>query len=72
MAAIVRDQGTITKYAQETHLLTWLEAFLIDRKAQNMSTGTVIFYRQKLRKFAALCESLAITQITDITPTTLR
>jgi len=32
MAAIVRDQGTITKYTQETHLLTWLEAFLIDRK----------------------------------------
>jgi integrase/recombinase XerD len=72
MAADMQDQGTITKYAQETHLLTWLEGFLIDRKAQNMSAGTVIFYRQKLCKFAAFCESLAITQITEITPTTLR
>ena len=46
MAAIAQDQGIITKYILETHLLTWLEAFLVDRKAQNLSAGTVIFYCQ--------------------------
>ena len=66
------DQRTITNFSQDSHLLTWLEAFLIDRKAQGLAQGTIGFYRLKLSHFADFCESQAITQISQIDPNTLR
>jgi site-specific recombinase XerD len=70
MATTTKNQWSITKV--NTHLLTWIEAFLVDRKAQGFSDGTLYFYQKKLRLFADYCESQVITQITEITPTTLR
>ena len=72
MESAVKNQGTILELSQDTHLATWLESFLIDRKAQNLSKGTVIFYKKKLRLFSQYCESQAISYITQITPQTLR
>lgn len=66
------EQRTIISFSQDTHLLTWVEAFLIDRKTQNVATGTLAFYRQKLAAFCAFCDSQAITQIDQIEPNTLR
>jgi hypothetical protein len=37
-------QGTLTKRLVNDYLLTWLEAFMIDRKAQRVSDGTLHFY----------------------------
>jgi hypothetical protein len=37
MAETTNNQWTITKFDQDTHLLTWIEAFLIDRKAQGLA-----------------------------------
>ena len=34
-------QGTSTVFTETTHLLTWAEVFLIDRKSQNVSKGTL-------------------------------
>ena len=34
-------QGTLTKRLVNDYLLTWLEAFMIDRKAQGVSKGTI-------------------------------
>jgi site-specific recombinase XerD len=67
-----KNQRTITKFSQDAHLLTWLEAFLIDRKAQGLAQGTIGFYKLKLGNFADFCESQAITQISQIDPNTLR
>ena len=72
MASATRDQWSIIKTEQDTHLLTWIEAFLIDRKAQGMSPGTLYFYQKKLALFASFCESILISQIIQITPTNLR
>ena len=36
-------QGTILKTLVDDYLLTWLEAFLIARKAQAVSEGTLYF-----------------------------
>jgi site-specific recombinase XerD len=58
--------------AIEDYLLTWMEAFLIDRKARGTATGTLRFYQVKLRLFAAYCEGQAVTQIGQITPGLLR
>ena len=41
----LQAQRTIKVYLQETNLIDWIEAFLIDRKAQNLSRGTLKFYQ---------------------------
>jgi integrase/recombinase XerD len=68
----IQTQGTISVFAQEADLLIWTEAFLIDRKAQNLSAGTLEFYQKKLRLFINYCDSQVISDITQITPNNLR
>jgi site-specific recombinase XerD len=53
-------------------LLTWFEAFLIDRKARGLAEGTLRFYRIKFKLFTDFCETQVVTQIHQITPTLLR
>ena len=49
-------QGTITETLVDDYLLTWLEAFLIDRKAQGVSEGTLHFYEVKFKSFTQYCD----------------
>lgn len=72
MDTATKNQWTITKFSQETHLLTWVEAFLMDRKVQVMSPGTLYFYQKKLKLFTDFCEAQLVSQIDTITPTFLR
>ena len=51
-------QRTILKTNVDDYLETWIEAFLMDRKANGVAKGTKLFYSQKLRGFADYCESL--------------
>ena len=69
---LIHTQGTLYTFLDDAHLESWIEAFLIDRKVQNVSEGTLSFYRKKLKVFAAYCETQVITNISDLTPTTLR
>lgn len=57
---------------QDFPLFTWAEAFIVDRKAQNLAKGTIRFYREKLQLFLAYCESQVITEIPQITPNVIR
>jgi len=57
---------------QDDHLEVWLEAFLVDRKAQNMAEKTLDFYSTKLAIFTRFCDSQAINRIFQITPDTIR
>ena len=50
-------QGTISKTLVDDYLLTWLEAFIIDRKAQGVSEGTLHFYHVKFKSFINYCEN---------------
>jgi hypothetical protein len=50
----MNSQWSITKYEQDTHLLTWIETFLINRKAQGMVKGTLYFYQKKINLFSYL------------------
>ena len=72
MSTTYQDQRIITEFSQGTHLLIWLEAFLIDRKAQGLSPRTVEFYHLKLLNFATYCETLAISYIDQVDPNTVR
>jgi len=72
MARTTNTQWTITKYGQDTNLFTWIEAFLVDRKAQGLSEGTLNFYQKKLKLFIEYCEAMLLNQITEISPSFFR
>jgi len=72
MVVTKKKQRNFEKLAQADHLLTWSEGFFIDRKANRLSPGTIKFYQEKLGSFLDFCESQLITQVTEITPQTLR
>ena len=55
-------QETSTKH---DYLITWLEAFLMDRKARGVTKGTVHDYQKKLRNFADYCETQAHKALAD-------
>jgi len=65
-------QRTLQVSNVDDYLLTWLEAFLIDRKSSGVALGTLRFYRQKIRLFSDYCDALAVKQISQITPSFLR
>ena len=60
-------QGTISKTLVDDGLQTWLKAFLIDRKAQGVSEGTIHFYEVKFKSFTRYCEENSIANILQIT-----
>ena len=68
----IETQGTLTNSFVGDYLLTWFEAFLIDRKARGLASGTLRFYRFKLKLFSDFCETQVVTQISQLTPTLLR
>jgi site-specific recombinase XerD len=54
------------------YLVSWLEAFLIDRKSAGLADGSLRFYRQKLKLLADFCDAQAVQTIDQITPSFLR
>jgi integrase/recombinase XerD len=70
------QQATLNQWAilenQDTYILTWVEAFLVDRQAQGLSKGTLHFYRYKLKLFMFYCDVQEIKYITQITPVLIR
>jgi len=72
MSFKAESQGTINTIRVDDYLLTWMEAFLIDRKASGVTSGTMHFYQIKLKLFSGYCESQTIKYVNQITPTFLR
>ena len=65
-------QGTIKVLSEEYFLTIAVNAFLIDRKAQNLAASTGKFYRAKLKLFCDYCDSQMITVIPQITQDVIR
>lgn len=63
---------TIKKMTLDTYLETWIDAFLLDRKVQNLSRHTLEFYHQGLKLFMKFCGGQVITDIAQITPVVIR
>ena len=59
-------QRTSLKFSPEYYISIWVESFLIDRRAQNLSPGTVIFYRIKLEKFTAFCDGQGVKSLDQV------
>lgn len=56
----------------DEYILTWIEAFLIDRKARGCAKGTIEFYGFKLTLFTDYCETQLVKDISQITPHFIR
>lgn len=61
-----------TQIANDDYLPVLVKSFLIDRRTQGLSGGTVEFCRKKLKYFTDFCESQSLTQVTQLTPDFLR
>jgi integrase/recombinase XerD len=72
MSTITETQLTLNTYVVDDYLLTWMEAFLNDRKAQGTANGTLRFYNQKLKLFLDYCQAHTIERIGQITATFIR
>jgi len=72
MSIKFETQRTLQVSNVDDYLLTWLEAFLIDRKAAGVAAGTLRFYRQKIKLFSDYCDAQAVKQIGQINPSFLR
>jgi integrase/recombinase XerD len=72
MSFKIETQRTIQVSSVDDYLLTWLEAFLIDRKSSGVAEGTLSFYRDKIKLFSDYCEAQAVKQIGQINPSYLR
>lgn len=65
-------QRTLQVSNVDDYLLTWLEAFLIDRKAAGVAAGTIRFYRQKIKLFLDYYNAHFVNQIGQVNPSFLR
>jgi len=72
MTETILNQWTISKVLGEDDITEWAEAFLMDKKIQNLSPGTIHFYKSKLKLFLDFCDSITLTRILQITPNVLR
>jgi len=54
------------------YLLTWIEGFIIDRKARGLTDNTLLFYTRKLRQFNEFLETQAITRLSQVDSNLIR
>lgn len=66
MVKIEKEQGIFSSFLTEGKIINAVEAFIIDRKIQNLSPGTLGFYRDKLNLFIKYCDIQEIDEITQI------
>lgn len=56
------------KILWEDYLEIYVEGFIKDRKSQNLSKGTIEFYKKKLKAFLEYCKSQEVKLVSQITP----
>jgi hypothetical protein len=67
-----KNQGTIQKVSQEYYIPIAANAFILDRKAQNLAAETFYFYKAKLDLFLAFCYTQLIEILDELTPDFIR
>lgn len=73
IASLTQSQWTTAIItSSEYDLETWIQTFLTDRKAQNMSVGTIYFHKKKFKLFQIFSKQVGIKIISEITPTIIR
>jgi integrase/recombinase XerD len=67
-----RTPDSLNSLPQDEYMPTLAAAFLLDRRAQNLTKKTLDFYRMNLQKFIDWCDTQAVKTIQQITPELLR
>lgn len=67
-----RTPDSFNSLPQNEYLPTLAAAFLLDRRAQNLTTKTLDFYRLNLQKFINWLDTQAVKTVTELTPELLR
>jgi len=71
--AITHENRTFIPEIYDTdNLRYWIELFLHAGHSRNLATGTIGFYTKKLNAFIAFCSAMAITDVSQIVPDTIR
>ena len=73
METLIKSQRIISEISeQDANLYIWADAFIIDRKAQNLSPATIKYYKEKLGPFLKYCERNLIKFVTQLTANDIR
>lgn len=67
-----RTPDSFNSLPQDVYLPTLAAAFLLDRKAQNLTKKTLDFYRMNLQKFIEWCDTQAVKTVNELSPELLR
>jgi site-specific recombinase XerD len=66
------NRALILETYENDDLRDWIDMFLRTGRSRNLASGTIEFYSKKLNAFISYCEAMAITQIGQIKPETIR
>jgi len=56
----------------DASIAQWAEAFMWEKRAENVATGTIYFYRKKIDHFLSYCNDNDIQTMYEITPVVIR
>ena len=62
----------IINSVDDDFILTWIEAFLIERRSRGLCKGSIKYYAEKLQLFTNFCDTQVITRISQLTPSSIR
>src|SRR6266498_1406475 len=58
--------------ALEDYISVWIDAFITDKRQENLSHHTIRFYRVYLREFSEHCDNHSVKLIGELTPQFIR
>jgi integrase/recombinase XerC len=67
-----QNKTSIPSLYQSYDLREWAEMFIHACRSRNLAIGTIEFYTKKLKAFIEFCADIAITDINEIRPETIR
>jgi integrase/recombinase XerD len=66
------ETTALNPFVLESHLVQLKDAFITDRKSQNLTDRSIKFYEWELARFLAWCESQGFTRIDQLSPDSMR
>jgi site-specific recombinase XerD len=70
--SVLQNKEISLDFYQTDDLRDWIELFLHACRSRNLAAGTIEFYVKKLNAFILFCSDIAIADVSQITPETIR
>ena len=72
MEKVTQTQRIISVVNENDSIRSWMEGFILDCQARNLSKGTISFYKKKLQNFLQYCDINFVSEIGDISSQLIR